>query len=259
MRWAIDVGNTQTVVGGWDGAWSHVWRFSTDAGRTGDEWAVALEGRARLDGARFSAQDSVVACSVVPGFEATLARVCELLGMRPPSFLRSGADVGLAVAYDPPHGVGADRIANALEAVGRGWLPCVVVDVGTATTFDAVGADGAYLGGAIMPGPEIAMASLASRTAKLGAAPLEAPATAVGGSTVAALQSGVVLGHAGAVDRLVRLFRAELGPTARAVITGGLAAKIAAHCEEAMELEPNWTLDGLMRAGTLLTDRSSRA
>lgn len=248
MLWAIDVGNSQTVVGGWDGSWRHCWRFSTDPRRTGDEWAAILSARAAAAGGGPKEGDRMVIGSVVPSAEPAWQASAELLGVGRPAVLRSGEQVGLEVLCDPPHGVGADRIANALQAKAEGRLPCLVVDVGTATTLDAVDAEGRYLGGAILPGPELSVGALASQTAKLGSVVLEAPSSAIGRTTASAIQSGVLLGHAGAVDRLVAAIRAELGGECRTVATGGLSKFVSGLCQEPLEWKPDWTLDGLRRA-----------
>lgn len=247
MLWAIDVGNTETVLGGWDGDWRHVWRFSTQPGRTPDEWVAILHARASAESARLEAATAVVVCSVVPETDRVWSAATQVLGMPDPLFLHTGDQVGIEVCYSPSGGVGADRIANALNAKEQGTLPCIVVDIGTATTLDAVDAQGRYVGGAILPGPQLMMGALATKTALLSAASLEAPQSAVGQDTRSALRSGVVLGHAGAVDRLVSEFRSELGG-ARVVATGGLSSAILASCRETMEWERNWTLDGLRRA-----------
>ncbi|MCC6404560.1 MAG: type III pantothenate kinase [Fimbriimonadaceae bacterium] len=247
MLWAIDIGNTETVLGGWDGVWRHVWRISTRIGRTADEWAAILHSRADTAGARLADASSVVVCSVVPESDRVWGATMETLGMPGPVFLRSGQQVGIEVLYHPPTGVGADRIANALHAKEVGKLPCIVVDIGTATTLDAIDGEGRYLGGAILPGPQLMMGALASKAAQLSAASLDRPAVVIGRDTGSALRSGVVVGHAGAVDRLVLEFKKELGP-AHVVSTGGLSALILSECSVAMEWVPNWTLDGLRLA-----------
>ncbi|MGE0001696.1 MAG: type III pantothenate kinase [Fimbriimonadaceae bacterium] len=247
MLWAIDVGNTETVLGAWDGDWRHVWRVSTRAGRSADEWVAILHARAAAQGERLGSASAVVVCSVVPESDRVWGEATAILGMPVPLFLRTGEQVGIEVAYSPPTGVGSDRIANALHAKERGQLPCIVVDIGTATTLDALDTDGRYVGGAILPGPQLMMGALATKTAQLSAASLEMPENAIGRDTRAALRSGVVIGHAGAVDRLVAEFKAELGG-AHVVSTGGLSAPILAACREPMEWCPNWTLDGLRRA-----------
>jgi type III pantothenate kinase len=244
MLWAIDVGNTHTVVGLHDGSWRHLWRLDTHHYSTEDELAVALRGLCSLAGAEFRA-DGVVVASVVPRLDTVLGAFCsQWLGCEA-YFVRTGEQVGLKVDYSPPNAVGADRIANALGALARFSPPLIVVDFGTATTFDTLDSKGTYVGGAIMPGPEVSAASLASRTAKLPSVALEAPSSAIGKSVVGSLQSGLVLGYADAVDGLARRIRAELGGSAKIVATGGLGALFAELCSEIEEYDPHLTLDGL--------------
>lgn len=248
MLWAIDIGNTQTVVGLHDGStWRATWRLATDDRLTEDQVAVQLEALARLGGLEFAGSQAVVA-SVVPSTDmAWTYFVRKYLGI-PPVFLRTGDQVGLPVTYDPPHAVGADRIANALGALDRWPPPVVVVDFGTATTFDCVDASGAYAGGVIMPGLTVSMESLASRTAKLPSVSLEAPARAVGKRTVESIQSGLMFGYAEAVDGLCRRVRKEL-PGCKVVSTGGLGEKFVDLCGEIDEHVPELTLEGLRIAG----------
>ncbi len=244
MLWAIDVGNTHTVVGLYDGGWRHLWRLDTSHYSTEDELAVALRGLCTLEGADFVASGVVVA-SVVPRLDRALAAFCSKWLGREARFLRIGDQVGLKVDYTPSNAVGADRLANALGALARFSPPLVVVDFGTATTFDTVDATGAYVGGAIMPGPEVSAASLTSRTAKLPSVALEAPASAIGKSVVGSLQSGLVLGYADGIDGLVRRIKGELGGSVKVVATGGLGALFADLCSEIEEYDAHLTLDGL--------------
>lgn len=245
MLWAVDVGNTQTVVGVWDGkAWVQVWRLATNVSATEDELAVALHGLATLAGLRFEA-DAIVIGSVVPRVEEAWASLASKHLTRPAKFLRSGADVGLTVTYDPPHAVGADRIANALAALALVPPPLVVVDLGTATTLDCVDASGAYVGGAIMPGVLLGLQALNEKTAKLPSIALRAPLVAVGRNTVASIESGVVLGYAGAVETLVQKVKAELGEPTTVFSTGGHGEVFAGLCPSIERHLPELTLDGL--------------
>lgn len=256
MLWAIDVGNTNTVVGVWQDGWRAVWRFGTNAEETEDELAIKLKGFADLAEVPFLASGVAIA-SVVPRMDHDLERLCAKWLRAPALFLTSGDQVGLPVTYDPPHAVGADRIANALAALALVSPPLVVVDFGTATTFDAVSRDGVYVGGAILPGPTVSMEALFTRTAKLPQIPLVAPNHAIGTSTVASIQSGVMLGYAGAIDALAERISAELGG-ATVLSTGGLGGIFVGLCRRIERYEPNLTLDGLRiaweRSGTLPSD-----
>ncbi|MCB8933107.1 MAG: type III pantothenate kinase [Fimbriimonadaceae bacterium] len=244
MLWAIDVGNTHTVVGLWDGdAWRSVWRRSTDAEATEDELAAWIKAMCELDGVEMAAS-GVVCASVVPAMHSAIARLGgKWLGSEP-RFLDRGDQVGLVVTYDPPHAVGADRLANALGALDRFEPPIVVVDFGTATTFDAIDRQGAYVGGAILTGIEVSSQALFGRTAKLPQVELVAPERAIGRTTVESLQSGLVLGYAGAIDTLAARMSDELGG-ARVLATGGLGSQFAALCAQIASYEPHLTLDGL--------------
>ncbi|MBS1708718.1 MAG: type III pantothenate kinase [Armatimonadetes bacterium] len=251
MLWAIDIGNTQTVVGLHDGSgWQAVWRLATDHEQTEDQIAGELETLCRLAGLEFAAARVIVA-SVVPSVEMAWSLFFQKYLGQPAVFLRSGDQVGLPVSYDPPHAVGADRIANAIAALERWAPPIVVVDFGTATTFDCVDADGVYTGGVILPGLTVSMESLVSRTAKLPSVALEAPGRAVGKRTVESIQSGLMFGYADAVDGLVRRIVAELGPCT-VVSTGGLGSKFLGLCQEIKQHEPELTLDGLLVASRRL-------
>lgn len=244
MLWAIDVGNTHTVVGLYDGEWRHLWRLDTHHYSTEDELAQVLKGLCELSSVGFVA-DGVVVASVVPRLDRVLDMFAsKWLGVVP-VFLRTGDQVGLTVDYNPPNAVGADRLANALGALAKVKPPLIVVDFGTATTFDTVDKEGTYVGGAILPGPEVAVASLASRTAKLPSISLETPGSAIGKSVVGSLQSGMVLGYADAVDGLVRRIRKELGGSAKVLATGGLGALYAEVCVEIEQYDAHLTLDGL--------------
>lgn len=250
MLWAIDVGNTQTVIGLWDNEWKVVWRLETDFSRTEDELAGILKPLCDLETVPFRASQVVVA-SVVPAMNFAIERLAERWLGAEPLFLNSGEAVGLKVDYDPSHAVGADRIANALAALELCEPPIVVVDFGTATTFDAISKDKVYVGGAILPGVQISMQALVGNTAKLPQVDLVAPKRAIGHSTVESLQSGVMLGYAGAIDALAVRIRKELGG-GQVIATGGLAGSFIGLCQELDRLEPSLTLDGLRLAAPLL-------
>lgn len=246
MLWAIDVGNTHTVFGLWDGHWRAVWRLSTQIERTEDELAGALQSLCGPAGLSLHAE-AVVVGSVVPRANFAVRHLAhKWLGCEP-RFLSRGDQVGIDVLYDPPHAVGADRIANALAALASDAPPVVVVDFGTATTFDCIDAQGRYVGGAIMPGPLMGIDALAERTAKLPPVELEEPGAAVGRTTVSALQAGVTYGYAGAIDALLERMAGEL-PGATVLATGGLGRAYQRLCRNIERYEPELTLDGLRLA-----------
>ena len=248
MLLAADVGNTQTHIGVYDGEdLVHEWRSSTDARRTTDEWALVFAHFLQLAGLSFSSQiDGVAICSVVPRATQELREmVLKYFGFRA-VVVEPGIKTGVAVVTDNPREVGADRIANA---VGAHHLypddPVVICDFGTAITVDAVSAKGEYLGGAIATGIDTSAAALFSSTAQINRVELVAPPTAIGKSTTACVQSGIIFGTAGLVDGLVERVVKELGGHARVIATGGFAPMMAEHCHRLEQVEPRLTVLGL--------------
>lgn len=243
---AIDVGNTHTVAAVYQGAeLLHDWRVATDRAATTDELAAQHESILQLRGGSLTALDDMVVASVVPpltaGYRELSARYLE----RPALVVAPGVRTGMAIAIDSPHELGADRLANAVAAFRRYGGPCLVVDFGTATNFDAVSAAGEYVGGAIAPGIEISAAALTDRAARLLKVELVAPERAIGKSTVECLQSGIVYGTAAMVDGMVDRLSAELGQGTVVVATGGLAGLICQHSERIDHNDPLLTLEGL--------------
>jgi type III pantothenate kinase len=244
---AVDVGNTQTHLGAFEGAeLAQHWRFQTRAGMTGDELAERISGFMELRGLGLKAVDAVIVSSVVPPlgtqYEALAERYldggeCLLVG--------PGIKTGMPIRIDNPYEVGADRLVNAVAAYARFGRACVVVDFGTGINFDAVSTDGEYLGGAIAPGVEISLTALTERGARIPRIDLEEPATAIGKSTRGAIQSGVVYGFAGLIDGVARRIEAEMGEGTPFVATGGLAEAIVPFCETIDEVDDLLTLTGL--------------
>jgi type III pantothenate kinase len=248
MLLAIDVGNTHTVFGLWDGAeWKAIWRRSTNPDETEDQLAVWLNGVQSLS--QITPRiEAVSIASVVPQMDSNLELLATKWLKVKPLFVRGGAGVGLPVDYDPPHAVGADRVANAIAALAKFKPPIIVVDFGTATTFDTIDRNGAYVGGAILPGVMIASQALVGHTAKLPQIDLVAPKTAIGKNTVHSLQSGVMLGYAGAIDALASQIDRELGGGATIISTGGLGQVFAGLCKTISAHDETLTLDGLVIA-----------
>lgn len=257
MLLAIDVGNTQTVIGLIDGPpeairVSEHWRVATNARHTADELMLQLQGLLRLphpDGARGRAVTGVAVCSTVPAVVHELRDVLRrYFPQLPCVVVEPGMRTALPLAVDNPLEVGTDRIVNALAARHLYGAPCIVVDFGTATTFDVISVHGEYVGGAIAPGIGISVDALAQRGAQLRKVELVRPRSVVGSNTVEALQSGVVYGFAGQVDGLVRRMATALGhPLAElpVVATGGLAAVVLEESETVRYHEPWLTLVGL--------------
>jgi type III pantothenate kinase len=245
---AVDVGNTQTHLGVFDkDELIHEWRAATHARRTSDELALMFGQFLSLAGLSFSSHITGVAiCSVVPRSTQQLRDMTETYFGFPAVVVEPGVRTGLAILTDNPREVGADRIANAVAAHQMyGRHPVVVVDLGTAITVDAVSARGEYLGGAIAPGLDIAAAALFNATAKITRVELVAPPSAIGKSTVAAVQSGLIFGTAELIDGLVDRVIDELGGDAHVVGTGGLAPIVLEHSRTIEKVEPVLTLLGL--------------
>jgi len=246
MLLAIDTGNTQTVIGLFDGdELADHWRIATVASRTSDELALMIQQFLGFHGFSFDDQVTGVAvCSGVPSVTAALrAMTTRYFGFEA-LVLEPGVRTGMPILYDEPRNVGADRIANAIGAYDLYGGPTIVVDFGTANTVDAVSVKGEYLGGAISPGIEISLDALFSRAAMLRRVELVAPKNVIGKSTIEAIQSGVVYGFSGQIDALVDRFVDELGPST-VVTTGGLAEVIAPHSRTIQHYEPWLTLQGL--------------
>ncbi len=247
MLVAIDVGNSHTVIGLYEGSRliCH-WRVSTAAERTADEHGVLLNALATGSGLGVPLRPAgvVVAC-VVPALNQVMEDLARhFLGCEP-LMVGPGIRTGMPILYENPKEVGADRIVNAVAAYNRFGSACIVVDFGTATTFDYVSERGEYLGGAIAPGLGISMEALVEHAAKLYRVELIRPREAVGRTTMAAIQSGLVFGYSALVDGLVSRIRRERGEPARVIATGGLASLIAHEAETIEEVDEFLTLKGL--------------
>jgi type III pantothenate kinase len=244
---AVDVGNTQTHLGAFRGdEMVEHWRFQTRAGMTGDELAERIAGFMALSGLELRGVEALVVSSVVPPLGAQYEQLAErYLDGAQCLLVGPGVKTGMAIRIDNPYEVGADRLVNAVAAFERFRSACVVVDFGTGINFDAVSAEGEYLGGAIAPGVEISLTALTERGARIPRIDLAEPATAVGKSTRGAIQSGVVYGFAGLIDGVARRIAAELGEDTPFIATGGLAEAIVPFCETIDEIDDLLTLRGL--------------
>jgi len=246
MLLAIDVGNTQTVFGVFaDGQLGEHWRVATEAERTGDELAALLARLLELAELDFGDISGVCLSSTVPPLVRSYTELVERYTGAPLLVVGPGAKTGMPLLYDNPREVGPDRIANAVAARERYGSPCIVVDFGTSTNFDAVSRAGEYVGGVLAPGIEISMEALFAKAARLVKVDFAAPPAVIGKTTVGGLQSGLVYGFAGQVDGIVARMRGELGDDARVVATGGLAGLIAPHSEAIELVDPLLTLEGL--------------
>lgn len=247
MLLAVDVGNTQTHLGAFDGdELRESWRFQTRAGMTGDELAERIAGFMELTGMRLTDVDAIVASSVVPPLGAQYQALCaRYLDGASCLLIGPGVKTGMPIRIDNPYEVGADRLVNSVAAYERFGDACVVVDFGTGINFDAVSAEGEYLGGAIAPGVEISLSALTERGARIPKIDLAEPEAAIGKSTRGAIQSGVVFGFAGLIDGIARRIEAELGEGTPFIATGGLANAIAPFCETIDSIDEMLTLTGL--------------
>jgi len=254
MLLAIDIGNTNTVLGTFDGdVVEHSWRIKTDARSTADELALTFRGLLADH-----VVTGIAACSTVPAAMRELRVMLERYYPDMPTVLvEPGVRTGVSLQYENPKEVGADRIVNTLAAYHLVNGPAIVVDFGTTTNFDVVSAKGEFMGGALAPGIEISLDALAARAAQLRKVELVEPRSPIGKSTVEALQSGILYGFAGQVDGLVRRLSRELVPSdpqsVAVIATGGLASLVTANSETITRYEPDLTLLGLR----LIYDRNA--
>ena len=242
MLLAVDVGNTQTVLGLFEGErLVDSFRLATDRSRTGDELGVVLGSLFELENV-----DGICLSTTVPALQREWERVGERWAQAPILVVGPGVKTGIPIRYDDPREVGPDRIVNAVAAMERYGPPCIVVDFGTSTNFDIVSPEGEYVGGVLAPGIEISMDALFARAARLVKVDFAAPPTVIGKTTVGGLQSGLVYGFAGQVDGIVAAIRGELeSPDAPVVATGGLAELVATKSSTIGQVDPYLTLEGL--------------
>jgi len=243
---AIDVGNTNTVLGVFEGSkLLQSWRVETNHARTGDEYGIQIRQLFALSGIDHRQVHAVAASSVVPPMAFTLRQMATRYFNLEPLFVGPGVKTGMPILYENPREVGADRVVNAVAAFERWKSALIVVDFGTATTFDAVTAKGEYLGGAICPGVNISMEALFRAASKLPRVEFQRPPHVVGRNTVHSMQSGLVYGYVALVDGLCVRMAEELGTQPRVVATGGLASLIAGISTAITEVDDQLTLDGL--------------
>ncbi len=246
MLLALDIGNTNITLGLFrDTELAAAWRLATAHERMPDEYGLQMLGLLRHVG--FGPEDlhGAVMASVVPPLTGTFREACLRYLGQEPLVVGAGVRTGVHIRYEDPKAVGADRVADAAAVQHLYGGPACVVDFGTATTFDAISAEGDYLGGAIAPGIGIAAEALFQRTAQLPRVHLARPPSAIGRNTVHAMQSGLLFGYVGLVEGMVARFRAELGPEMKVIATGGLAELIAGETTVIQHIAPWLTLEGL--------------
>src|ERR1700726_430705 len=233
MLLVVDVGNTQTHFGAFRGEelLEH-WRFATVRQSTADQLGAALRNLLGLRGLSFEDIDASIVSSTVPQLEPEWTAMAERYLGHTMHAVGPGTKTGMAIRYDNPREIGADRLVNAVALRDRLGCPSVCVDFGTATTFDIVSAQGEYVGGALLPGIEISLEALSERGARLPKVDLAPPRTVIGKNTIDAIRSGVVFGYAGAIDAILRRLYGELGAPASVIATGGLAHLVVPYTEE---------------------------
>jgi type III pantothenate kinase len=246
MLLVIDTGNTNTTLGVFDGAElvAH-WRLTTARVRTVDEYGVYARNLFEFAGVDYQKIKSIVIASVVPPLNYTLKRMAEVYFNLTPLMIDHTTDIGLEILYNPPSDVGADRLVDAVAAIHKYGAPCIVVDFGTATTFNAIDAQARYLGGVITPGINISSEALFQRAARLPPVEIKRPQSVIGSSTVGSMQSGLYYGFVGLVDGILKRMIEELGATTRVIATGGLATLIATGSEMIETVDDTLTLEGL--------------
>jgi type III pantothenate kinase len=260
MLLVLDVGNTNTVLGvfaraektpanaaeppRYDSLLAN-WRVATSRTSTVDEYGVLFRNLFSMAGIEVKGVHGIVVSSVVPPLDPVLRQVCERYFHLRPLFIEPGVKTGMPVQYENPAEVGADRIVNAVAAFEKYGGPCVVVDFGTATTFDCVSAKGEYLGGVICPGIGISADALFERTARLPRVEIRKPGRVIGSNTVGSLQSGLYYGYLGLVDGILELLLAELGRETRVLATGGLGPMIGSGSKYIKHVDDFLTLEGL--------------
>ena len=261
MLLALDIGNSNTVIGLFDLSVPSEprvvadWRITTPSRQTSDEIGVVFESLFALRGLKTGDVTGVVVSSVVPPLDSSMRRTCEATFGTKPLFIEPGVKTGVPVLTDNPGEAGADRIVNCVAAFDLVGGPAIVVDMGTATTFDVVSGKGEFLGGAIAPGLGISSEALFARAARLTRVEIKKPAKIIGTNTTDNIQIGLYYGYIGLIEGILDRMLAELGPDTAVIATGGLAGLLAADCKHLKRVEPMLTLHGLR----LIWERNHKA
>ena len=245
MLLVLDVGNSNTTLGVYEGPLlTHSWRLTSERHRTVDEYGIMCRTLIQMCDIDSSSITDIAISSVVPSLDFTLNKMAEVYFNVKPLFV-GAANAGMPVLYDDPQEVGADRIVNAVAAISKYGAPCIVVDFGTATTFDAISPAGEYLGGVIFPGVQISADALYQRAARLRRVDIRRPDRVIGTNPTTSVQSGLYYGNVALVDGVLEKMISELGGKARVIATGGLAPLIGKGCALVETVDADLTLDGL--------------
>jgi type III pantothenate kinase len=246
MLLALDAGNTNITIGAFDGPnLIGRWRLRTIKEQTADEWGILMRNLFTLSSLDLAAVDGVVISSVVPAVDQPLTAMSQRYFKREPMFVGYQTNLGLTILYDNPREVGADRLVNSVAGFHKYGGPCIVVDLGTTINFDIVSANAEFLGGVICPGIGMSISGLFAKTARLPMVDFREPEKLIGANTVGAIQSGLYYGFLGMIDGLVERISAELGPTTKAIATGGQGALIAKGSRLVKICDDDLTLEGL--------------
>ncbi len=256
MLLALDAGNTNVTVGVFsEGKLIDHRRLRTVREQTSDEWGILLRNLFSLAGLDIKQIHGIIIASVVPPLNSSLAEMAQRYFHTEAMFVTPTTDTGLTIRYDNPQEVGADRLVNGVAAFRKYGGPCVVVDLGTAITFDAISAKAEYLGGVISAGIGISTEALFSRTARLPLVDFQAPTNVIGTNTVASMQSGLFYGALGAIDLILERLIQEMGPETKAIATGGHASLIASQSRYLKHIDEHLTLEGLQMIWDRIRER----
>lgn len=246
MLLAIDIGNTNITLGGYrDDILSFTARISTDAKMTSDQYAVEIRNVLELYSQDYTDVEDCIISSVVPQVGDAICKAVSTLCKIVPLMIGPGVKTGLNIKIDNPAQLGADLVAGAVGAISKYNLPCIIIDMGTASTISVVDKNGSFLGGVIAAGVKLTLKALAENTAQLTSINIEAPDKVIGTNTVNCMKSGLVYGTAAMLDGLLKRIENELGEPAAVVATGGLAREVIAHCDHTVVYDENLLLDGL--------------
>ncbi len=246
MLLAIDIGNTNLVLGIFkEKNLITNWRIFTEKDKTPDEYGISILNLFHFSNINPSTISGVAISCVVPPLTIVFSQMSKKYFKIHPLIVAPGIKTGLAILYDNPHEVGADRIVNGVAAYYKYGGPCIIVDFGTATTFDAISEKGEYLGGAIAPGPYISAEALSKKTAKLPHVEIKKPKNVIGKSTVTSIQSGLYYGYIGLIEKIISQMKKELGSNTKIISTGGISKEITDHIKMIRYHDPHLTLEGL--------------